>query len=166
MFDDGGVVIENLSCVWFCAPGAGDAFYGEEVFGGVRNAVERTAIVAALDLFFGGLGLRHGNFRSEKRVSVVARTELLAALEKILRELDGRKFLRFDALGKLRDGQKGQFFGGHQWSLGFCRSGWRFSYTGVLKGILFALYERFEIEGRAVAVFEGIGAQAIERGLG
>jgi hypothetical protein len=41
------------------------------------------------------------------------------------------------------------------------RGVWRFSYAGVLERILFALYERFEIEGGAVAVLKGISAQTI-----
>jgi len=45
------------------------------------------------------------------------------------------------------------------------RGGWRFSNTGVLEGILFALYERFEIEGGRIAVVKSIGAQTIERRL-
>ncbi len=41
------------------------------------------------------------------------------------------------------------------------RSVWRFSYASVFEGIFFALDEWFEIEGGTVAIFEGIGAQAI-----
>src|SRR6202035_5434785 len=32
MLDNGGVVVENLAGVWFRAPGAGHAFYGEQIF--------------------------------------------------------------------------------------------------------------------------------------
>src|SRR5216684_9259845 len=103
MFDDGGVVVEDLSGVGFRAPGAWHAFYSEEIFCGVRNSVERAAIVAVLNFFFSRLGLRQGNFRSQAGVGVVAGAELLAAVAKILRQRHRRKFFSFDAFRELRD---------------------------------------------------------------
>src|SRR5262249_17375958 len=49
MFDDSRVIVEDLIRVRLRAPGARYSFDGEKIFGGVRNAVERTAIVAAGD---------------------------------------------------------------------------------------------------------------------
>src|SRR6266436_2683354 len=114
MFDDGGVVTENLRGVGFRAPRAWQAFYGEEIFCGVGNSVQRATIVAIVNFFFGGLGLGQGDFRSQASVGVVAGTELCAAVEKILRQLHRRKLFRFDALREFRDGQESQFFRGHR----------------------------------------------------
>jgi len=50
-------------------------------------------------------------------------------------------------------------------SSGILRSVWRFSYAGILERVFFALDKRFEIKSGGVAVFEGIGAQTVERRL-
>jgi len=50
-------------------------------------------------------------------------------------------------------------------SSGILRSGRRFADARVLERILFALDQRFQVERRPIAIFERIGAQAIERWL-
>src|SRR6266478_2609945 len=119
MFDDSGVVVEDLIGVRFRAPGAWHAFYGEQILCGVGNSVQRAAIVAIVNFFLRGLGLRQGNFRSQASVGVVTRAELFAAVEKILRQVHRRKLLRLDAFRKFRDGQESQFFRGHRCPQGF-----------------------------------------------
>ncbi len=70
MFDDRGVVVEDLVFVGLRAPGGWDALRRKQIFCGVGNSVQRAAIVAALDLFVGGFGFGEGNFRRETGVGV------------------------------------------------------------------------------------------------
>jgi hypothetical protein len=57
MLDHRSVVIEDLAGIGFGAPGCGNSFYGEKIFRGIRNPVQRPAIVAALNFFLGGFRL-------------------------------------------------------------------------------------------------------------
>src|SRR5262249_7973876 len=100
MFDDGSIVVEDLSGVRLGAPGGVDAFGGEEILCGVRDAVQRAAVMAPGDFLLCGFGLRHGEFRSEASVGVEARTELFGAVEEELGEVDRRKLFGLDASGE------------------------------------------------------------------
>src|SRR6266849_1364403 len=122
MLDDRGVVIENLIGIGFRAPCAWHAFYGEQIFCGIGDSVQRPAIVSIVNFFFRGLGLGQRDFWSQSRVGVVAGAELFAAVEKILCQLHRRKLLRFNTFRKFRDGQESQFFRGHRSSSGYFRA--------------------------------------------
>src|SRR5260370_34043495 len=97
MFDHSRVGLEYVVCIGLRATGCRETLRGQQVFGGVRNSVQWPTVVAAPDLFFRGLGLREGKLRGQAGVSVIARSELLAAVEICLCQIDGREFFRFDA---------------------------------------------------------------------
>src|SRR6266700_7948390 len=97
MFDHSRVVIEHMGCIGLRAPGGRETLHCQQVLGGVRNSVQWPTVVAALDLFFRGLGLSKGKLRGQAGVSVITRSELLAAVEICLCQIDGREFFRFDA---------------------------------------------------------------------
>src|SRR5258707_14535169 len=91
MFDDGGVVIENLRGVRFRAPGAWHAFYGEQVLCGVGNSVKRAAIVAVVNFFFGGFWVRPRAFLGEGGERVfVAGGPFASGGQKIVQALTGK----------------------------------------------------------------------------
>ena len=62
--------------------------------------MQRAAIVPAPDFLFRCLRLFESNLRGQKSVSIVARPELLAAIEVDLCQFDGRELLRFNAFRK------------------------------------------------------------------
>ena len=111
VIDHGGVVVEDLIGERFRAPGCGDILDGEQVFGGVRNAVKRAAIVAAMDFFFGGLGLFHRESFGDAGVGVEPGAELLAAFEIAFGEFDGGELLGGNLFGEFANrGVKDRFF--------------------------------------------------------
>ena len=59
--------------------------------------MQRAAIVPAPDFLFRCLRLFEGNLRRQEGIGVIARPELLAAIEVDLCQFDGRELLRFDA---------------------------------------------------------------------
>ena len=122
MFDDGGVVIEHLIFVGLCAPGCGQAFYGEQIFCGIWNAVQRAAIVSALDFFFGGVGFGKRNFGSEAGVGVELGPEFFGAVEIGFGEVHGRERFGLNALCKFAGGQKEDFIVEHGRVLRACPS--------------------------------------------
>ncbi len=140
MLDHRRVIIKCLVGVQLRAPGAGHALHREQILGRIGNSVERPAIVPALNFFFRGLRLGHGNFRRQPRVGIEARPQLFAALQKILSEFDRRKFFRLDALGEFGDGQETQFFRGHGVSSGLLWRVGSFPDASILEWILLALF--------------------------
>src|SRR5260370_14515638 len=97
MFDHGRVVVEYLVCIGLRAPSGREPLHRQEVDRRIRNTVQRTAVVAALELFFRCLCLFEGNLRGQAGVGVKAGSELLTAVEICLSQIDGREFFRFDA---------------------------------------------------------------------
>src|SRR2546423_2939900 len=113
MFDDGGVVIENLIRIRLRAPRTRNTTHCEQILGGVGNTMERSAVMAPLNFTVGGFGLLQRNVRSQPRVRIEAGAKLLAAIQKHLREIDRQKLFRLDALRQFAKRQKMEFFGGH-----------------------------------------------------
>jgi len=61
--------------------------------------VQGATIVSAMNFFFRGGGLLHGDFWGEASVSVEGGAEFFATVEVELGELDWGEFFGFDALG-------------------------------------------------------------------
>ena len=100
MIDHGRVVIEYLVRIRLGAPCRRKSFDCEQVFCGERNPVQRASVVAALDFLFRCLRLFEGNLRRQEGIGVIARPELLAAIEVDLCQFDGRELLRLNAFRK------------------------------------------------------------------
>src|SRR6266404_3553112 len=166
MVDDGGVVIENLVGVGLRAPSGRKAFYRKQVFHGVRDAMKRAAIVAALNLFFSRFCLSERDLRSQPRISIEARAKLLATVQISLRQFHWGKFLGFDASSKFADSEIEEFFSRHSFrSSGILwRSRW-FTRSSHRRRFLFAFHQWPQIERRPVPVFRRVGTQAIEHRL-
>src|SRR5260221_4184512 len=106
MFDDRGVVIENLIFVGLGSPSCRKTLHSEQIFCGVGNSVQRAAIVTAPDLFFGGFGFGEGDFRCEAGIGVEPGLEFFGAVEIGLGEIDWRKRLGLKALGEFAGGEE------------------------------------------------------------
>src|SRR2546427_12432648 len=103
--------------------------------------MNRPAVVAALNFFFRRLGLFQGNLWSQASIRVKARPELLAAVEERLRQIDRRKFLRFDAFSEFAYGEIEDLFNRHSVSSsGVLRRSGRFGRSGDRRGLLFSLH--------------------------
>ena len=117
MIDHRGVVVEDLIGERFCAPGSGNALYGKKIFGGIGNAVERAAIMAAVDFFLGGVCLIEREIGSEARVGVEFWAQGFAAGQIAFGEFDGRDLLGLDFFGEFTDGGVEDRFAEHRPSL-------------------------------------------------
>jgi len=159
VLDDRGVVVEDLIHVGLGAPGGGNIFHREKIFGGVRDAVERAPVMATMDFFFGSLRLIEGDRVGDASVGVELGSEFSAALEIALGEFDRRKLLGLNLLGEFADGgKKDRFFKHARWRSILFGCGERF-------GLRLAFNERFQIESRGVAILQIEFANAFEGGL-
>src|SRR5205823_765778 len=122
------------------APCHWKSFDCEQVFCGVRNSVQRAAIVPAPDFLFRCLRLFESNLRGQESVSVVARAELLAAIEIPLGQIDRRELLRFDAFREFAHRQIENLFARHSG----CSSGSLWSSRWLWRGLSLPLYQRFQ----------------------
>ncbi len=73
--------------------------------------MQRPTIVPALDVFFGGFCLAHGNFRRKARVGIQLWSELFGTIEIGFGQVHGRKGFGLYAFGKFAGGKKEKFVG-------------------------------------------------------
>ena len=87
--DDRGVIVKALLSVRSRAPTRGIAFYSKQVFGCVRNAVQRAAILPCSDFFFRGVRLLQRQIRRERGIGVQFFADGAASIKIAFCEFDG-----------------------------------------------------------------------------
>ena len=105
LLDDGAVEIGDEVVHDLRTDGGLDALGVEEIFGGVRNAVELAAVVARLDFLLGLPRLCEGVFGGDGDEGVQAGLPFFDEVQQVLSEFDGGEFASLDSGSEIRDGE-------------------------------------------------------------